>query len=95
MGFLSKLKYKVEDKATDKIVDKMFGRKEKEAELQANLEEQQAMTAQSAAVEQPDLLPLKSSRPSHRHRRCPPNPCRRRWVWRTTRRDALNVRRYA
>ena len=58
MGFLSKLKYKVEDKATDKIVDKMFGRKEKEAELQANLEEQQAMTAQSAAVEQPEARPL-------------------------------------
>ena len=49
MGFLSKLKYKVEDKATDRIVDKMFGKKQKEAEVEAAVEEQQAIANAQAA----------------------------------------------
>ena len=58
MGFLNKLKYKAEDRVADKIVDKMFGKKQKEAEVEATVAEQQVAAAQAEAAAQPETRTL-------------------------------------
>ena len=58
MGFLNKLKYKAEDRVADKIVDKMFGKKQKEAEVEAAVAEQQVAAAQAEAAAQPETRTL-------------------------------------
>ena len=57
MGFLDKMKNKIENAAADKIVDKMFGKQKKDAEeevirqQQAVIEEQQRQIAEQQAAQ--------------------------------------------